>query len=84
MLVRFGMRHGRGVALASGFDTPLWVHAAAVGICVATCLDWQMAKAGPLSTRRAVDAYARAPRPLDRTASALMAGFGVRLLWVFD
>jgi RhtB (resistance to homoserine/threonine) family protein len=67
-----------------GPDTPLWVHAAAVGICVATCLGWQVAMAWLFSTSRAVSAYSRAQQPLDRTAGALMAAFGVRLLWVFD
>jgi threonine efflux protein len=67
-----------------GPDTPLWVHAGAVGICVATCLGWQIAMAWLFSTRRAASAYARAQRPLDRTAGALMAAFGARLLWVFD
>ena len=32
----------------------------------------------------AADAYARAQRPMDRIAGALMGAFGVRLLWVFD
>ncbi len=67
-----------------GPDTPLWVHAAAIGICVATCLGWQVALAKLFSTSRAVSAYSRAQQPLDRTAGALMAAFGVRLLWVFD
>ncbi len=67
-----------------GADTPLWVHAAAIGICVATCLGWQVAMAWLFSTRSAAAAYAKAQRPLDRTAGVLMAAFGVRLLWVFD
>jgi threonine efflux protein len=67
-----------------GPDTPLWEHAAAVAICIATCLGWQVAMAWLFSTRRAAGAYARAQRPLDRTAGALMAGFGLSLLWVFD
>jgi threonine/homoserine/homoserine lactone efflux protein len=67
-----------------GPDTPLWVHAAAVGICIATCLGWQVAMAWLFPTRRAAGAYAKAQRPLDRTAGALMAAFGVSLLWVFD
>lgn len=67
-----------------GPDTPLWVHAAAVGICIATCLGWQVAMAWLFSTRRAAGAYAKAQRPLDRTAGALMAAFGLSLLWVFD
>jgi len=67
-----------------GPGTPGWAHAAAVGVCVATCLGWQVAMAWLLSTRRAADAYARAQQPLDRAAGALMAAFGVSLLWVFD
>ena len=67
-----------------GPDTPGWVHASAVGICVATCLGWQVAMAWLFSTRGAAAAYARAQRPLDRTAGALMGAFGVSLLWVFD
>lgn len=65
-------------------DTPGWVHASAVGICVATCLGWQVAMAWLFSTRRAAEAYARAQRPLDRTAGVLMGGFGLSLLWIFD
>ena len=67
-----------------GPDTPLWMHAAAVGVCTTTCLAWQVAMAWLFSTRRAAGAYARAQRPLDRTAGALMAAFGLSLLWVFD
>jgi RhtB (resistance to homoserine/threonine) family protein len=67
-----------------GPDTPLWVHAAAVVLCVATCLGWQVAMAWLFSTRRAANAYARAQRPMDRTAGALMGAFGLKLLWVFD
>ena len=65
-------------------DTPGWVHASAVGICVATCLGWQVAMAWLFSTRRAAETYARAQRPLDRTAGVLMGGFGLSLLWIFD
>jgi threonine efflux protein len=67
-----------------GPNTPAWAHLAAIGICVATCLGWQIAMAWLFSTRRAADAYARAQRPLDRAAGALMAAFGISLLWVFD
>jgi RhtB (resistance to homoserine/threonine) family protein len=67
-----------------GPKTPLWVHLAAVGICVTTCLGWQVAMAWLFSTRRAASAYRRAQRPLDRTAGALMGAFGISLLWVFD
>jgi threonine/homoserine/homoserine lactone efflux protein len=67
-----------------GPDTPLWARAAAVGICIATCLGWQLAMAWLFSSRRAAGAYARAQRPLDRTAGALMGAFGLGLLWVFD
>ena len=67
-----------------GPASPLWVHAAAVGICLATCLGWQVAMAWLFSTRRAASAYARAQKPLDRAAGALMGAFGVSLLWVFD
>jgi RhtB (resistance to homoserine/threonine) family protein len=67
-----------------GPDTPLWARIAAVGICIATCLGWQVAMAWLFSTRRAASAYARAQRPLDRGAGLLMGAFGLRLLWVFD
>lgn len=67
-----------------GPGTPGWVQAAAVGICVATCLGWQVAMAWLFSTRRAAEAYARAQRPMDRTAGALMGAFGLKLLWVFE
>jgi len=67
-----------------GPNTPLWAHAAAIGICVTTCLGWQIAMAWLFSTRRAAQAYARAQRPLDRAAGALMGAFGISLLWVFD
>ena len=67
-----------------GPDTPTWAHAAAVAICIATCLGWQIAMAWLFSTQRAAKAYARAQRPLDRAAGVLMGAFGLRLLWVFD
>lgn len=65
-------------------DTPRWVEAGAIGICVATCLGWQVAMAWLFSSRRAAGAYARAQRPLDRAAGTLMGAFGISLLWVFD
>jgi threonine/homoserine/homoserine lactone efflux protein len=65
-------------------DTPGWAQAAAIVICVATCLGWQIAMAWLFSTRRAAGAYARAQRPIDRTAGTLMGAFGLSLLWVFD
>jgi threonine/homoserine/homoserine lactone efflux protein len=67
-----------------GPDKPLWVHAAAVAIVVVTCAIWQVSIALLFSTPRAAATYARARQPLDRGASALMAAFGVSLLWVFD
>lgn len=67
-----------------GPDTPAWVHLAAIAICVATCLGWQVAMAWLFSTRKAAEAYTRAQRPLDRAAGVLMGAFGVSLLWVFD
>ena len=63
-----------------GPDTPLWVHIAAIGVVVATCQGWQVAMAWLFSTRAAAAAYGRAQRPLDRTAAALMGGFGVSLI----
>lgn len=65
-------------------DIPMWVRDAAVVQTVATCLGWQVAMAWLFSTRRAADAYARAQRPVDRIAGALMGAFGLRLIWVFD
>jgi threonine/homoserine/homoserine lactone efflux protein len=67
-----------------GPDSPLWVHGAAVAIVVSTCLLSYLLVAWLFSTARAAAAYGRAQRPLDRTAAALMAAFGVSLLWVFD
>ena len=67
-----------------GPDSPLWVHAAAVAIVCATCIAWYAAVAWFFSTRRAAASYARAQKPLDRVAGALMGAFGVSLLWVFD
>ena len=67
-----------------GPNTPVWAHVAAVAICVTTCLGWQIAMAWLFSTRHAASAYARAQRPLDRAAGAIMGAFGVSLLWVFD
>lgn len=64
-----------------GPNTPLWVHAAAVVIVVITCQLWQVAMAFLFSARRAAAAYARAQRPLDRTAAVLMGGFGLGLLF---
>jgi threonine/homoserine/homoserine lactone efflux protein len=36
------------------------------------------------STSRAAGAYARAQKPLDRAAGALMGAFGLSLLWIFE
>jgi threonine/homoserine/homoserine lactone efflux protein len=63
-----------------GPQTPLWMHFAAIGVVVATCQGWQLAMAWLFSTRRASAAYARAQRPLDRTAAVAMGGFGVGLI----
>jgi RhtB (resistance to homoserine/threonine) family protein len=63
-----------------GPNTPLWVHLAAIAVVVATCQGWQLAMAWLFSTRRASAAYARAQRPLDRTAAVFMGGFGVSLI----
>ncbi|MFI4950063.1 MAG: LysE family translocator [Caulobacterales bacterium] len=67
-----------------GPDSPLWVHGAAVAIVCATCLVFNAAVAWFFSTARTADAYARAQKPLDRVAGALMGAFGLSLLWVFD
>jgi RhtB (resistance to homoserine/threonine) family protein len=67
-----------------GPDSPLWVHGAAVAIVCATCIAWYAAVAWFFSTRRAAASYARAQKPLDRVAGALMGAFGLSLLWVFD
>ncbi|HEY3950099.1 LysE family translocator [Phenylobacterium sp.] len=66
-----------------GPHEPLWVRVAAVGICIATCQGWQSAMSWLFSTRRAVAAYARAQRLVDRISGAFLAAFGVKLLWVF-
>jgi threonine/homoserine/homoserine lactone efflux protein len=63
-----------------GPNTPLWMHVAAIGVVVATCQGWQLAMAWLFSTRRASIAYAKAQRPLDRTAAVAMGGFGVSLI----
>jgi threonine/homoserine/homoserine lactone efflux protein len=63
-----------------GPDTPQWVHYAAVVVVVLTCLAWQVAMACLFSTKAAVGAYARAQRPLDRTAGLLMGAFGLALI----
>jgi len=63
-----------------GPDTPFWAHLAAIAVVVATCQGWQVAMAWVFSTRRASAAYARAQRPLDRTAAVAMGGFGVSLI----
>ncbi len=63
-----------------GPNTPLWAHLAAIGVVVATCQGWQLAMAWLFSTRRASAAYARAQRPLDRTAAVFMGGFGASLI----
>jgi RhtB (resistance to homoserine/threonine) family protein len=67
-----------------GPDTPLWVHLSAVGIVVVQCLCFYTAVAWFFSTPRAAASYARAQKPLDKVAGALMGAFGLRLLWVFD
>ncbi|MBS0331868.1 MAG: LysE family translocator [Proteobacteria bacterium] len=66
-----------------GPRTPSWVEAAAVAVCIFTCQGWQTAMSWLFSTRRAVAAYARAQRPLDRISGAFLGAFGVKLLWVF-
>ena len=67
-----------------GPDTPLWVHLSAVGIVVTQCILFYAAVAWFFSTARAAASYARAQKPLDRVAGALMGAFGLSLLWVFD
>lgn len=62
---------------------PVWVQIGAVVICIVTCQVWQTAMSWLFSTRRAVAAYARAQRPLDRLSGAFLGAFGVKLLWVF-
>lgn len=64
-----------------GPNTPLWMHGAAVILVVVTCQLWQTLMAWLFSARRAAAAYARAQRPLDRTAAVLMGGFGLGLLF---
>ncbi|THD61490.1 LysE family translocator [Phenylobacterium sp.] len=66
-----------------GPHTPVWVKLAAVAICVFTCQGWQSAMSWLFSTRRAVAAYARAQRLLDRLSGAFLGAFGVKLLWIF-
>jgi threonine efflux protein len=63
-----------------GPDTPMWMRLSAAAICIVTCQAWQTAMAWVFSTRRASAAYAKAQRPLDRTAGALMGLFGVTLI----
>jgi len=65
-----------------GPHTPLWAQLAAVGIVVSTCLIWQVAMAWLFSVDRAVSAYRRAQRPIDRTAAVFLGGFGVSLIWL--
>jgi threonine/homoserine/homoserine lactone efflux protein len=67
-----------------GPDTPLWMHLSAVAIVVGECAAFYAAVAWLFSARRAAAAYARAQRPLDRAAAAVMAVFGLGLFWVFD
>jgi len=67
-----------------GPDTPLWAHVAAVVIVVTTCQLWQTTMAWCFSTRRAIAAYGRAQRPLDRTAALLMGGFGASLIFALE
>jgi len=64
-----------------GPQTPAWVHGAAVVVVVTTCLVWQVSLALVFSAVRAAQAYARAQKPLDRGAAALMGAFGISLLW---
>jgi len=64
-----------------GPDSPSWVHGAAVVVVTLTCLVWQTGLALAFSALRAAQAYARAQKPLDRGAAALMGAFGASLLW---
>jgi threonine/homoserine/homoserine lactone efflux protein len=57
------------------------VHGAAVVVVTATCLVWQTGLALAFSGAQAAQAYARAQKPLDRGAAALMGAFGASLLW---
>ena len=66
-----------------GPDSPGWMHVAAVGVVCATCLVWCLALAWLFSAPAAAEAYGRAQRPLDRLAAAVMAVFGIGLLWTF-
>lgn len=61
--------------------TPAWVHGAAVVVVTLTCFVWQVSLALAFSAVRAAQAYARAQKPLDRGAAALMGAFGASLLW---
>jgi RhtB (resistance to homoserine/threonine) family protein len=67
-----------------GPNMPPWVHGAAIAIVCTTCIGWYTAVAWLFSTARAASAYARAQRPLDRGAGALMGAFGLSLLWIFE
>lgn len=64
-----------------GPESPDWMRLAAAATVTATCLLWQGGLALALSVGPAVRAYARARRPLDRGAAALMGAFGASLLW---
>lgn len=64
-----------------GPGTPAWVHGGAVVVVTATCLIWQTCLALAFSGAHAAQIYARAQKPLDRGAAALMGAFGASLLW---
>jgi RhtB (resistance to homoserine/threonine) family protein len=61
-------------------DTPAWVLAAAVAIVAGSASLWYGALALLFSTGPAQSVYGRISKWIDRTAGAVMAGFGVHLL----
>jgi RhtB (resistance to homoserine/threonine) family protein len=63
-------------------DTPVWVLAAAVAIVATSASLWYAALALLFSTGPAQSVYGRISKWIDRTAGAVMAGFGVHLLIV--
>ena len=90
MLMRFGMRRGRGIALAAGFGTTLscivWCALAALGLAAVLGAAPWLYKAlrigGGLWQSRALWAAATEPRVPDAMPNAAMAVSLPRMRWV--
>jgi threonine efflux protein len=71
-------------ALFMGPTTPFWVKSLAIGIVLMDTILWYGAVAAMFSRVKVQAKYAALEKPINRTTSAVMIGFGARLLVVRD